>query len=117
MKISLNELRLRAYHGYYEEEQLLGGEYVTNVSVETEDVSATKSDILADTIDYQKLYVIIAEEMAKPSKLLEHVAARIRERILSFEGVKAFEINIIKENPPLGVRCKSSAVQVSYSKG
>lgn len=116
MEICLNELSLRAYHGFYEEERILGGEYVVNISVLVDDIKADITDELIDTVDYQKLFVIISEEMKVPSKLLEHVAGRIRERIMIFESVQSFQLEILKKNPPLGVHCESSAVKIGYSK-
>ena len=48
---------------------------------ETELKKAVKTDDLGKTIDYGRVYDIVAEQMAIPSNLLENVAGRILDAI------------------------------------
>ena len=51
----------------------------------------------------QHLNKIVKEEMSVSSKLLEHVAQRIIDRVLKqFSEVKRIEVSVAKQNPPIG---------------
>jgi len=52
--------------------------------------TSAESDELCDTVDYVHLNKIVKEEMAVASKLLEHVAKRILDRIFA-------ELEIVKK--------------------
>jgi dihydroneopterin aldolase len=101
--INLNNIRVYAYHGCLPEETKIGSDYRVDISVDANlDISA-KSDELSDTVDYVHLNKIVKEEMAIASKLLEHVAKRIIDRIFSeLEMVKKAKVKVAKLNPPLG---------------
>jgi len=101
--INLNNIRVYAYHGCLPEETKIGSDYRVDISVDANlDISA-KSDELSDTVDYVHLNKIVKEEMAIASKLLEHVAKRIIDRIFSeLEMVKKAKVKVAKVNPPLG---------------
>ncbi len=103
VKIELENMKFYAYHGHYEIEQLVGNHFMVQLMVESDNVRATETDRLKDALDYQKLYQIIREEMDIPSRLLEHVAKRICDRIeQEFDTVTGLKIKISKLNPPLG---------------
>jgi dihydroneopterin aldolase len=54
-------------------------------------------------VDYVSLNRIVVEEMAKRSKLLEHVAQRILNRTLAEEVlVTKATVAVSKINPPIG---------------
>ena len=85
------------------EESIIGSEYRVDVSVKADLSKASISDRLSDTVDYVHINSIIKEEMQIPSKLLEHVAKRIINRILSeIEMTKEVEVSVSKINPPIG---------------
>ncbi len=103
-KIALEGLRLFARHGYYEEERLLGREFILDIYVVADLGSPGRTDQLKDTLNYEIIIAICQEEMKIPSKLLEHVAYRIRERILALTGGDAeVRVRISKPNPLLEV--------------
>jgi dihydroneopterin aldolase len=65
--------------------------------------NASKTDELADTVDYVMLQKIVREEMAMRAKLLEHVAKRIIDSILlKIEMVDEVKVTVAKRNPPIG---------------
>lgn len=100
--INIRGIRLFAYHGCLEEEALIGGNYVVNVQLKGDFTTATKSDNLADTADYVKVYKIVKEEMAIRSKLIEHVAERIASHLKKeLTTVKELSVEVIKQNPPM----------------
>ena len=114
VKIELIGLEFFAYHGVYSEEQKAGNNFVVNLSVEGEFDKAVQNDDLEGTIDYEKLYAVIADEMQIRSKLLEHVAGRILNRIIKgHPEIKEIRIAIEKLNPPINGICRATRVSIS----
>ena len=111
--IELKGLRVTAKHGVLPQERVVGGEYVVSVRVDCNLEKAVGSDDVKDTLNYAELYQIINKEMQTPSSLLEHVAGRIGERILSaFPQALSVGIEITKRNPPMGADCDGATVFV-----
>jgi len=101
--ISIEGMEFFAHHGCMKEEQMIGTRFLVDVVLETETLKAEKTDDLSSTINYQTVYELIAGEMRIRSKLLEHVARRILDRICSqFPQIQAAEVKICKLNPPVG---------------
>lgn len=102
-KLILNEIRVYAFHGCMEEEKRIGSNYIVNLEVETDMINPAKSDDISDAVDYVILNKIVKEEMSVRSKLLEHVAQRIINRVLKqFSEVESVVVSVAKQNPPLG---------------
>lgn len=100
--IRVENIRVYAHHGCLSEETIIGSDYLVNVLVKTNLSKASKTDDLADTVDYVHINKIVEQEMAIPSKLLEHVAKRISNRIFSeIPMVKKSTISVSKINPPI----------------
>lgn len=102
-KITVSSIKIYAYHGCLNEEALIGSDYVVNVTVNADLTKAAISDDLIDTVDYVHINQIVKEEMGIRSKLLEHVAKRIIDRIfLELPIVTKSEVTVSKLNPPIG---------------
>jgi len=101
--ISIEGMEFFAYHGCFAEEQIIGTKFNIDLFLELSTDKAEKSDHLEDTVNYQSVYLLVKEEMKTTSKLLEHVARRILDKIeLTFPEVEKARIKIRKLNPPLG---------------
>ena len=115
--ISLNNIRVYAYHGCLPEETKIGSDYRVDLSVEADLNESADTDVLADTVDYVHLNKIVKDEMAQPSKLLEHVAKRIIDRIFSeLPLVEASKIKVAKLNPPLGGDVEDVSITLSKTR-
>lgn len=102
-KIKVDNIRVYAYHGCLNEETAIGSEYLVNVIVNAKLTKASLSDNLNDTVDYVHINHIVAEEMKIPSKLLEHAAKRILQRIFNeITIVNKAKVSVSKINPPIG---------------
>lgn len=100
--IVLNKMRFYAHHGYYQEEAKLGGHFEVGLKVYVNFEEAAEDDDLAKTVNYEKLFALVDEEMKTNSKLLEHLAKRIAERIIrSYLQVDKVKVKIDKLNPPI----------------
>jgi dihydroneopterin aldolase len=101
-KIKLKNVRIYAYHGCLVEEGQIGSEYRVDLVINANLLKSAKTDNLSDTVDYVFLNKIIEKEMAIRSKLLETVANRIIDRILSESKlVNKVKVVISKINPPI----------------
>lgn len=102
-KVKVSTIKLYAYHGCLAEEAVLGSDYIVDITVEANLEPASISDHLSDTVDYVSINHIVKEEMAIKSKLLEHVAKRIMNRVfLELPMVDWVEVTVSKRNPPIG---------------
>ena len=112
--VYLENLRLHAYHGVRELEHHVGNDYVVNVTVEYPILPACLSDDVNDTLNYAILADIVKAEMSVPSKLLEHVAYRIWESIVSrFPLTESATIDIKKIAPPFTADCDGAGVRIT----
>lgn len=110
-KIELKELKFYAYHGVLPQETLVGNNYIINIILTTPLDKAISSDDLDDTINYATVYNLIKQEMAIPSKLLEHVAGRILHSLkFNFPQITRIQLSLSKLNPPLGGDIYSASV-------
>lgn len=101
--IQVNNIKLYAYHGCLEEEAKIGSWYRVAVEVKADLKKSAKTDNLKDTVDYVHLNLIVKEEMAIRSKLLEEVAQRILNRFFKeIPLINKAKIEVAKINPPIG---------------
>ena len=101
--IKVNSIKLYAYHGCLDEEAKIGSEYIVDVTVKADLKKSSKTDALEDTVDYVHLNLIVKEEMAIRSKLLEEVAQRILDRFFKeLPMVQKAKVAVAKINPPIG---------------
>ncbi|CAM1350776.1 MULTISPECIES: dihydroneopterin aldolase [Tenacibaculum] len=101
--IRVNNIRLYTNHGCLDEEAKIGSEYKVNIEVKADLQKSAQTDELTDTVDYVHLNNIVKEEMAIRSKLLEHVAKRILDRVFhEIPMVDEAEVSVAKINPPIG---------------
>lgn len=109
-RVFLEDMHFFAYHGHYPEEKVVGNKFIVNLAFDYDSASAELSDELDDAVNYQIAYQLINEAMKIPSRLLEHIARRILDRIESeLPGTSNVVLKISKMNPPMGgqMRCVS----------
>ncbi len=115
-QIKVEGIKLFAYHGCLDEEGLIGTDYRIDVSVWGDLRQAAQSDVLKHTLDYVVINRIVAEEMQIRSKLIEHVAQRVLNRILKeMSGVVEAEIKLGKLYPPINGDVESVSVIMRQS--
>nr|WP_295287980.1 dihydroneopterin aldolase [uncultured Prevotella sp.] len=112
-KIYLRNVRFHAFHGVLPQEGIVGNDYLVNLELDYDFSSAMKTDDLQGTLNYAEVYQKVREEMAVPSKLLEHVAGRIAHRLFSdFPEIQKLQLSITKVNPPMGADSDGAGVEV-----
>ncbi len=112
-KVYLENCRFFAYHGVHEEEEVIGGEFSIDLCLTTDFYEAKDKDILSGTIDYSRVYAVLKEEMAIPSRLIEHVSGRILKRLFSdFSELKEVKLKLCKINPPIQGEIGSVCIEI-----
>ena len=99
--IELRNLEFYSFHGLYEEEKRVGGEFVVDAFAKfpADDHNLTS---INETVNYAALFAIIKDEMERPGELLETIAQSIAEKIYVRYGViKEIEIRIEKKKAPI----------------
>ena len=100
--IKVHGIRCYSLHGCLQEETKIGGTFEVNIDLVCDFSKSSKTDSLADTIDYVKVNKIVEEQMNIPSKLIETVAYRILEKLKSSSTlILKCKVEIRKINPPI----------------
>jgi dihydroneopterin aldolase len=110
-QIRLNGMEFYAYHGCYREEQVIGNHFLVDITMDADMKEASHSDDLRDALNYAEVYELVKHEMAIRSHLLEHVSARILNRLFEeFPQLNRAEVCVAKLNPPIGGQMRSVSV-------
>jgi dihydroneopterin aldolase len=114
-KIHIEEMEFFAFHGHYQEEQIVGNRFLVDLEMDTDLSVPAESDQLDDAVNYQQVYQIIGNEMMRTkSNLLENIGKRILDALYAeMNGIKKATIRIRKLNPPMGGPIKSVGIKMS----
>lgn len=125
--IALEGMRFFAHHGFYEEEQIVGGYFVLDVYVDTDISKAAMADELYEaaeedaeedeaplSVNYETLYLLCKKGMQQNAKLLETVVQNIADRIEGyFDNINGVRVRLKKIQPPLPGRVDCAYVELS----
>lgn len=99
MQILLEDIILFGYHGVHPFENEVGTNFQMDIKIDIDDIPIR---VLDDTVDYEKVFLLVKEEFKKTEQLLEVLADRIIQTIsLNFDQIIQIEISIKKLNPPI----------------
>src|SRR5437868_1785499 len=110
-EIALHGLVFYGHHGANPEETRLGQRFGVDLIVRLDLTRASQTDDLADTVSYSALYKLVRSEVeGAPSQLLEHLAGRLLDKVLAFDGrIQEAEVTVVKLNPPISGSATGSA--------
>ena len=113
----MKEIRCYAYHGVAPQENLIGNEYLIDLKLKVDISKAARTDEVTDTVNYAEVHQVIKNEMAVPSKLLEHVSGRIIQKLFDqFPYIEEIELRLSKRNPPMGADIESAGIELHCSR-
>jgi len=116
IKVGLHGAEFFARHGYYKEEQILGNYFIVDIEASFEPQNTSINDDLNNTLNYERLYQIAAEQMEHPQKLLETVAQTIADNTLQlFPYIAKLQVTVKKLNPPLKGKVAASSVTINVN--
>jgi dihydroneopterin aldolase len=111
--IAVTGIEAFGYHGVLEEERTHGQRFVVDLLVFTDVTDAANQDDVASTVDYSQL-ALRAKEIAEGEHcdLIETVASRIADALLSFPRVDGIRVTVHKPNAPVGTAVADVSVSV-----
>ncbi len=111
--IFVEAIEFYAYHGASDEEQNVGHRYVVDVELKFDTRKAGRLDDLNDTINYSRVAKrIVAIGTQEQFRLLEALASRMTDTILSEFPVEAVRLRVKKMTPPMNVIARAVGVEI-----
>ena len=112
-EITLTGIRAFGYHGVYDDERREGQEFVVDVTLHLPTADAAASDDVADTVHYGELAErIVALVAGEPVNLLETLAQRIADDILTDQRVRLATVTVHKPQAPITVQFGDVSVTI-----
>ncbi len=112
-QIIINDARFFARHGVLPQERQTGAWFSLTLRIDYPFGRAIDDDTLDAAVSYADVFAVVKREMAVPSKLLEHLAGRIAKALFeAFPLIQRIEIELTKENPPMGGDTRGAAVRL-----
>lgn len=120
-RIALTGLRAFGRHGVFAHERRDGQEFLVDIVLHVDLTAASKSDALADTVDYGAVADIAVRIVSgDPYDLIESVAGRIADEVLADERlagkVESVEVTVHKPSAPIPHEFADVAVTVTRSR-
>jgi dihydroneopterin aldolase len=116
-RITLTGLRVRGRHGVFEHERRDGQDFLLDATVWLDLGRAARSDDLNDTLHYGELAEMAAAVIAGPPyNLIEALAGKIADEVMSDERVQAVDITIHKPSAPIPLTFADVSVTVHRSR-
>lgn len=103
-EITLTGVRAFGRHGVYDDERRDGQVFVVDVTLYVSTAEAARTDDVADTVHYGEVAERITEIVGgEPLNLIEGLAARIADDLLSRERVQMVAVTVHKPEAPITV--------------
>ena len=100
LTIHLHKLLFHSFHGFYDEERVLGNEFEVNADVVVD--IPEQITTLRQTVNYINIYDVICKKMQQATPLLETVAQELTSAIHELDPrIKSVHITIKKSSPPI----------------
>jgi dihydroneopterin aldolase len=116
-RIELRGLKVRGHHGVFDHERRDGQDFVVDVTVWMDLAAAAASDDLTDTLHYgvlaQRVAAIVGGE---PYNLIEAVAGRVADDVMTDGRVQAVEVVLHKPQAPIPLEFADVSVVVRRSR-
>lgn len=102
MLIAIEKMSFYAYHGYYPQEQIIGGRFSIDVYITLDTHQPAYTDNLAHTVNYEQVLTICQQEMQQPRRLVETVTQQVLDKIADLSPqISHIKVRITKHYPPL----------------
>lgn len=112
-EITLTGLRVFGRHGVFEHERRVGQHFVIDTTLYVSTAAAAASDDVADTVHYgeaaERIAAIVGGE---PVNLIETLAGRIADALLTYDGVRMVAVTVHKPDAPIDLEFADVAVTI-----
>ena len=100
-RLSVENIRLRAKHGWYDEERVLGGWYRIDVYFDAQHAEDQAYEDLSATVNYEYIQERVREVMAQEHKLIEHSCKAVFDALKDLNPSGVWTVELTKEHPPV----------------
>ena len=115
--IRVEQIEFYAYHGASDEEQTIGHRYAVDVELRLDTSVAGRTDDLGDTVNYAEVTQRIVEiGSTHRYRLLEALASKLADAILSEFAVDSVRLSVKKLHPPMPAIANSVGVTIERSR-
>lgn len=115
-RIVLESMSFFGHHGVSAAEREVGTHFTVDVALEIDVSEAGRSDRLEDTLDYRLAYERVREVLEGDGRqLIESLAQRAAERLLTLERVQRATVTV-RKRPPLPGVTGTAGVEVTRSR-
>ena len=105
-----------AYHGFYEYEQLVGNEFEVDVVIHVNGIQDNHGEDLENTVDYEKVYRILENQMEHTAALMETVIYRFMNDVKkAFPQISHIKMSMKKNNPIPGAQLNHTQITINQS--
>ena len=106
------------YHGLFETERKNGQDFFVDVILNINLQAASLSDSIDETVNYAEITdLVVSEITTNPVSLIEKLAGRIAERILSsYSKVNFVSVTVHKPQAPVSASLKDIVVQITRTR-
>jgi dihydroneopterin aldolase len=116
-KVRLVGMSFYGYHGVTAAEKETGRMFEIDCEMTVDLDGAGRSDRLADTVDYEKVFRLIKETVeGKAFSLLEGLAQRLAARLIKSFEVDSVTLRVRKMNPPIAGHIRHVEVELTRRK-
>jgi len=113
-KILLSGMEFYAHHGCFKEERKVGTLFIIDLVLEYDATMAALTDDVAQTVNYQTVYLEVKKIMQHPVNLLETLCQKILNMIKEkYPQVIHVDVTVQKINPALGGKVAGVSVSAN----
>ena len=112
-KIILKGIQFYGYHGVSEAERELGQKYAVDIEIDFDLEPAGRSDNLNDTVNYSEIFRLVIEVgTSEKFLLIESLAQKIADAILSRFPIETVLVRVKKLTPPIPGELEYAGVEI-----
>jgi dihydroneopterin aldolase len=116
-KIILKQMSFYAFHGAFPEENKLGQRFIVDLELRLDLHRAGQTDQLEYSIDYGQVFQVVQHIVEnKQFRLIETLAERIADALLTKFSVPEVLVRVTKPDPPIPGHYESVGVEMVRSK-
>ena len=113
--ITLDRLHFFARHGVMEQERTVGNDFLVSLTLGYDATEAMATDRIEHALNYAAVIDTVRREMATPSALLEHAAARIAEALLTnYPQITEGRLTLAKIHPPVAAQLGATEFSLTF---
>lgn len=99
--LSVDEIRVKAHHGWYESERKIGGMYRIAVKIYDQNTTDENFSNIDDTVNYELIYDAVISLMKQEFKLIEECCKALWDALKPLKPDAIWEVNLVKEDVPI----------------